>query len=137
MDISQLLAFIGTRLGRTVHSPGGIGGQSVHLCVLWMLATTGHRTWSNAAEMLTVADPKVWDVVHNTPDNAPPPGAIVVWGAFSPLGIGTAGHCAIAVESDTKWMVTLDQNWPPGSPVTLVAHTYGGVLGWLLPKIKR
>jgi hypothetical protein len=129
---SKLLSFIGQTLGRKVQSAGGLGGQCVDLVELWMVDQGAARTFANAAQLLDVAPREQWSVTLNAPTNYPPPGAIVVWHQNQALGIPPEGHTSIALLADERQLLTLDQNWPDGSPVATVLHrNYAGVVGWM------
>jgi hypothetical protein len=47
---------------------------------------------------------------------------------------GGWGHDGIALYANVYNLLTLDQNWPYGSPVVGVNHSYTHVAGWLQPK---
>jgi hypothetical protein len=75
-----------------------------------------------------------WRWVDNTPTNRPPTGAIIVWnGPNAVLGLSVYGHTAIALLSDTKQLLSFDQNWPVGSPPHQQQHSYVAVAGWFQP----
>jgi len=123
------LGFTRQHIGQHVTSPGGLGGQCVDWANLWLMECGGAEQFANAVSWVTLRIPG-WVWVPNGPSNAPPAGALVVWGPYPPLGIGQYGHIALALAADSMELVTSDQNWPPGAAVALVLHTYGGVLGW-------
>lgn len=129
MSVS-LLEFAAARLGKTVQSPGGLGGECVDLVELWLMARGRPRVAGNAVDLLRNAPP-VYKRVENSADNFPSAGDVVVWGQSKAAGTGVYGHCAVCVHADSMWLLTLDQNWPEHAPVSLVLHTYAGVLGWL------
>lgn len=77
--------------------------------------------------------------IKNGPTNFPKEGDIVIWGWSWPT-TGVAGHIAICSRADARYLLTVDQNYPTGSPVKFVnhynpilRHSYKGVLGWLRP----
>ena len=129
-----LLEFVAARLGRVVQSPGGEGGQCVDLVELWAASLGAAHIWGDAVALWANADAGQWLKVPNGPTNAPPAGAIVVWHPNASVGIGPAGHTAIALLADEHWLLSADQNWPQYSPVRFVLHTYAGVTGWLVRK---
>ena len=76
---------------------------------------------------------KYFDLIANSPTNAPQPGDIVFWGTYL-FVTGTAGHVAICSSVNVNTLVTFDQNYPTGSPCHFVTHSYKGVMGWWHPK---
>lgn len=126
----RLMQFIRGMLGRTVQSPGGLGAQCVDLTNLYLLDVVGSpQVRADAADWRNRSVVGMrW--VDNTPDNAPVFGDIVVWTQYAPHGIGPAGHIAIALVADPNLLLSLDQNWPDGAPVSFRDHDYGGVAGW-------
>lgn len=94
-----------------------------------------------AYQIFTIANDltyQYFDIIRNAPDNYPEPGDLVVWG----MGVGVAGHVAIAVSANTNSFQSFDQNWDTanyhdgqGNPICrLVNHNYNYVIGWLRPK---
>lgn len=82
---------------------------------------------------------KKFQAIANSPNNFPKEGDIVIWGWSWPV-TGVAGHIAICSRADARYLLTIDQNYPTGSPVRFVQHynrvfrhAYRGVLGWLRP----
>ena len=71
--------------------------------------------------------------VFNSPTNAPPKGAIVIWGTY-PFVTGIAGHVALCSASTSMSLITFDQNYGNPKSCHFVQHSYKGVLGWLTPK---
>jgi hypothetical protein len=104
-------------------------GQCVGLVEAWLDVNLKVHIWGDAAALLLNADHNVYKVVKNTPLNAPPMGAIVVWGAD--WGDGH-GHCAVVVAANASRMAVFEQNNPAGSPPVLATHGYSGVVGWLI-----
>lgn len=75
-----------------------------------------------------------WKWEPNTPTNRPHTGAVVVWnGPSAALGISAYGHTAIALLSDVRNLLTVDQNWPERHAVQQVHHSYASVAGWWAP----
>lgn len=129
----RLMQFVRSMLGRHVQAPGGLGGQCVDLTNLYLADVVGAQlVRADAAQWAGRAIPGLrW--IENTPDNAPEYGCIVVWREYAPHGIGVAGHIAVALVADPNELVSCDQNWPDGAPVSLQLHDYGGVVGWFAP----
>lgn len=126
----SVLSFASGTLGHRVTSPGGLGGQCVDLVDLYLLQELGKpQVQLNAVDWVGIQIPGM-EWVKNEPNNYPPIGAIVVWGRYAPHAIGVYGHVAVALVADGLYLVSLDQNWPEGAPVSLRMHDYGGVLGW-------
>jgi hypothetical protein len=128
----KLLHFLRAELDRHVTSPHGLGGECVDLIELWALVLGAAAIPGNAVDLGALADKAQWAWTANGPTNAPPAGAIVVWGPWPAEGIGRNGHTAVALLGSTMDLLTLDQNWPTGAPVTVNLHDYGGVQGWLV-----
>lgn len=132
MDLSShLLDFGQARQGHRVTAWGGAGGQCVDLCNLWGAELGAKHIWADAVDLLSAAPASDWSMTLNTPTNAPPPGAIVVWGPASASGIDPRGHCAVALVATTRVLVVLEQDFPYYSPVRWGSHDYAGVRGWL------
>lgn len=131
--MSGVLEFAAARIGRHVASPGGEGGQCVDLVELWAIAEGRTPIPGNAVDLFTNASAAQWRKVANGPTNFPQPRDIVVWGPSRAVGIGVDGHTAVCLAADSMWLLSLDQNWPEGAPVSVVLHTYAGVVGWLAP----
>jgi CHAP domain len=129
---NDLLEFIAARIGKHVQSVGGVGGQCVDLVEQWAIHLGAATIPGNAVDLWANAAPTQWIRNPNSPINYPFAGNIVVWHPRDSVGIGPAGHTAIAVYADATWLLTFDQNWPTGSPCNLVLHTYTGVTGWLV-----
>lgn len=127
-----LLDFAASYVGRVVTAPGGLGGQCVDLANLYITEVLGKApVRANAKDWPAFASSMYW--VPNGPSNAPSPGALVVWRPKPGVQIDPNGHIALALMADAMHLITLDQNWPDGAPVSLVLHSYRGVAGWLLP----
>lgn len=73
---------------------------------------------------------EVYTRTKNTPDNAPKPGDVVIWGTQ----LGPYGHIAVCSSADANNLTCFGQNFPLGSVCHFQKHTYFGVLGWLHPK---
>lgn len=129
--MDSLLYFIAAHLGRRVTSPGGLGGECVDLIELWLRALGVPTIAGNAVDLWGDAAQRDFIHILNGPTNAPQAGDVVVWHRAPSVGIGPFGHCAVCVLADSMRLLTLDQNWPNGSPVALVLHPYDGVTGWL------
>jgi hypothetical protein len=129
-----VLQFARDHVGQHVKSPGGLGGQCVDLVENWWLSRGLPPIPGNAVNLWRNAPPARFLAVMNGPANFPVAGDVVIWREYAPQMIGAAGHCAVALAADASWLLTLDQNWPDGSPVAVVLHDYGGVVGWLRGK---
>jgi hypothetical protein len=66
--------------------------------------------------------------VENTPSGVPKQGDIMIWKSTSSLPYG---HISVFESGTTSSFKSLDQNWPLGSAVKIVTHTYNGLKGWL------
>jgi surface antigen len=100
----------------------------VGLVEKWLDLQHCPHIWGNAKDLLMGADPHVYRVIENAPLNAPPPGAIVVWGPSWGAGYG---HCAVVVAANAGELVVFEQNNPAGSPPVVATHDYSGVEGWI------
>lgn len=67
-----------------------------------------------------------YDYILNTPTGIPKKGDIMIWKSADNIG-----HIAIFVSGDEFTFTSFDQNWPTGSPCSLIKHNYTNVLGWL------
>lgn len=122
------------RVGQVVTAPGGLGGQCVDLANVYLVARMAALVRRNAADWALPGILPGWTWEPNGPVNAPPAGGLVVWRRNVTLqGIGQYGHVAIALAADPGQLLTLDQGWPEGAPVSLVWHPYVGVAGWWIP----
>ena len=133
MDATRptLADFIGQVYGTIVTAPAGVGGECVDLADLYALLCYGTpHVYRNAVDWAQGSIPG-WGWIPNQPTNYPHTGDLVVWGASAAAGTGPNGHIAIALSASSMKIVSVDQNWPRGSPVTLRLHSYDGVLGWL------
>lgn len=135
VDQQEVVRFVAQILGQDVQAPGGIGGQCVDLINLWLLDV--RRVPAVRANAVDWPHVKIAGYLWtpNTPTNIAPPGALVVWGPYGPLSIGANGHIALCLAGELLHLVTADQNWPDGAPVSLQLHSYAGVLGWHAPTI--
>ena len=86
---------------------------------------------TNAKDFNTKFDPDDFEWIANTLEGVPLAGDIVVWNGR--VG-GNSGHVAIALEGNKSMFNSLDQNWSQVERVTLEAHNYTNVSGWLRPK---
>ena len=130
MSTLELLA---AYLGRTVWIPGGLGGQCVDWANLYLINVPKIAVIrANAVDWAGLNLPGFrWTV--NTATNAPTIGSLVVWREAKQVGVGPFGHIAIALAADAMSLLSCDQDWPFGAPVSIVLHTYAGVVGWHKP----
>jgi hypothetical protein len=128
------LDFVWRHIGDIVTAPGGLGGECVDLANLWLLEAFGApHVWADAVKwQFAQIRAMVWE--PNLPRNMPIPGSLVVWGPQADWHIGPNGHIALSLAASATYLVTLDQNWPEGSPCRLHIHDYRGVIGWHRPK---
>lgn len=124
------LDFSWRHVGDYVTAPGGLGNQCVDLAnlYLWEEYRLPH-VWADACQWQS-AKIHGFTWVGNQPTNTPPDGSLVVWCAYPPHGIGQAGHIALSLCADAMHFISLDQNYPTGTPCHLQMHDYGGVVGW-------
>ena len=132
----SLQAFVTENLGKVVDVPGWpTDPECTDWALAWLLSQggPGGQVRGNAVAWAG----ETWDgwiFIENTPTNMPAPGDIVVWGQNATEEIGPNGHVDVAYDSIAEMSFRgADQNWPEGSPVALVGHTYTGVLGWQHP----
>lgn len=124
--------FVSTRIYDYVTVDAGVGRQCVDLVEDYIAAVHGlAHIPGNAIDLYANADHGHWIKVGNLPANFPAPGDVVTWRQTPALGIGPDGHCAVVLLADVNYLVTLDQDWPPGARVEVVVHSYVGVFGWL------
>ena len=128
----KLLAFIARYLGAANSGTNSVNsGQCVGLVELWCDWIGHPRIAGNAKDMLGLADAAHYEIIANGPVNYPPAGAIVVWGDTWGEGFG---HCAIALAATSMRLVVFEQNDPVGWPPLVATHSFGGVIGWAIPK---
>jgi CHAP domain len=124
------LDFVARHLRHRVQSAGGLGGECVDLAVLYLAEVYGSAgPQANAVDWARLKVPGfTW--VPNKPTNNPAMGDLVVWAQWDAYSIGPNGHIALALAASPMYLVSCDQNWPTGTPVSLVLHSYPGVAGW-------
>jgi CHAP domain len=128
-----LLDLLARNIGYVVQAPGGLGGECVDWSNLYLVEVRGQAAvQANAVDWAgkTIAG-MTW--VPNSATNYPKAGAIVVWHSNAGEGIGANGHIAVVLDADAMHLVTCDQNWPEGAPVSVILHPYPGVAGWFSP----
>jgi hypothetical protein len=127
------LDFLAKYIGAYLTAPGGDGGQCVDLVNLYiqMAHGTPHQ-FKNAIDWAGLAIPG-WRWVSNSQSNFPKAGDLVVWGENAAIGTGPNGHIAVALAADSMHLLSMDQNWPDGSPTAMQLHSYIAVLGWQTP----
>lgn len=103
-------------------------GQCVGLVEKWLDFLGLPHIPGNAKDLLAGAKMKPYRVVVNTPNNAPSPGDIVVWGA---TWGGGYGHTAVVLAANANKLAVLEQNDPAGTAPLTGTHDYSGVLGWI------
>lgn len=130
--VIDLPRFIGRYLlkGLVGTNPANIG-QCTGLAMLWVKENNKPLIWANAKDLLDQADLTAYTMYKNQPHNAPPAGALVVWGASWGGGYG---HVAVVVAANDMHLAVFEQNDPTGSGPTVATHTYDGVIGWLVFK---
>jgi hypothetical protein len=94
------LSFAAQRLGKRVRSAHGLGGQCVDLVEEWAALLGKRPIPGNAAQLFGNAPPGDWRLERNGPTNAPPSGAIVVWGPYPSLGESEYRHTGISIAAD-------------------------------------
>lgn len=89
----------------------------------------------NASDIWNTYPQAYYTRIANGPNNFPIEGDIVIWNPNIKGITGPAGHIAPARAGCTSMvLLTKDQNYPTGSRIHDVAHTYTGVIGWLRRK---
>lgn len=129
----KLLTFLHDNLGQSLKATGGLGGECVDAVNVYLVDVWAHDPIHLNAIDWGHALLSGWAWEPNGPLNSPPFGAIVVWGAAPAVGITAFGHVAVNLLANSLTLLTMDQNWPAGAPLTLVVHSYVGVLGWWTP----
>lgn len=128
----SLMDLIAQLLGKHIDYDGAYGPQCTDLVEVYI-----QRCHSlppipgNGGDFYANAPGALWTKTPNGPFNYPDPGDIVCWGISPAMGIGAAGHVGVCVMADDMHLISLDQNWPVGAPVSLVLHSFVGVQGWL------
>lgn len=77
--------------------------------------------------------PDGWTRIKNTASFVPEPGDIAVWGTE----LSKDGHVAIILSANAHSFVSMDQNWPSGSPCKQVTHSYNKFWGVIRPDFKK
>jgi len=128
-----LLGLLQRCLGTIVQARGGLGGECVDWINVYLQSVLGQTgIQKNAVDWATVeVNGFTWTV--NGATNYPHKGAIVVWGQNQVVGTGPNGHIALCIAADPMHLLAADQNWPDGAPVSIIEHSYAGVLGWHEP----
>jgi hypothetical protein len=125
-----LATWIAGVLGRYVRADADNLASCVSLVNDYMSQAIDAPHWSGNAVDIAAQHQLGWQWVANGPVNYPAQGDIAVWGLDAGAGTSAWGHCAVVLVADPGRLITLDQNWPHGAPVSVVAHTYAGVRGW-------
>lgn len=105
-------------------------GQCVGLIEVYTDSLGLSHTWGNADQLMANADPKVFDIIQNTPTGVPQPGDIVCWSGDFNAGVG---HTGIFVSGDANLFECFEQNDPIGSTPHIRQYNYSFVQGWLHP----
>jgi hypothetical protein len=109
-------------------------------CVDWVqiinkLYGASPLSGQNASDIWNTYPQANYTRIVNGPNNFPNEGDIPIWKPNVPGITGPAGHIAVARKGCTGMiLLTKDQNYPTGSRIHDVQHTYAGVLGWLHKK---
>jgi hypothetical protein len=109
-------------------------GQCVGLVECWIDALRLPHVWGNALDLLVNAPAESYKHILNTPTNYPSPGDIVVWGGTWGNGYG---HTGICVTGHVMEFTAFQQNDPIGSTPHIKLYSYGGVRGWLHPRVPK
>lgn len=112
----------------TGDTPGN-RGQCVGLVEVWCDTNGTPHIAGNAKDLLDNADLKAYKLIHNNPQNYPPPGAIVCWDGSWGAGYG---HTAVVLFANVSWLVVFEANNPDGHAPVVATHGYAGVQGWLV-----
>ena len=128
--------FVQKYKGKFVEANGNIQGQGAfNQCVdlanqyISEVISLPKILWTNAQDFPSKAGNN-YDYILNTPTGVPIAGDIMIWKSADKVG-----HIAIFISGDEFTFTSFDQNWPTGSPCSLVKHSYTNVLGWLHPKV--
>lgn len=126
--------FIKKYLGKRVEADGAYPYQCVDLLKKYYPEVLGvPAIRGNGGDYFANSSSKFLKI-YNTLRAVPKPGDIMVWKKTRRLPYG---HVGIVVSANVWSFTSLDQNWPVGSPVRLVKHSYIGlypVLGWVRKK---
>lgn len=122
------------REGEYLDYDGAYGAQCVDL-IKYYYEIFGVEEYAtgNGSAYASNALPPGWERIQNTPDFVPEPGDVAVWGT----ALSSAGHLAIILDADLHSFVSMDQNWPKGSPCTQVDHTYNKFWGVVRPAFEE
>lgn len=138
-------AFVNANIGRCIDMDGAYGYQCVDLMHAFIQNVLGvprayhsirgnaYQIYANIGSSVTISYGSRTvrlDKIANTPTGVPQKGDIIFWNTS--VG-GGYGHVAIFISGDVNSFSSLDQNWPVGSCVQKINHTYSNVAGWLRP----
>lgn len=84
--------------------------------------------WTNAQDFPNKANSN-YTYILNTPSGLPQKGDLMIFKSTDKVG-----HIAVFLDGNLSKFTSLDQNYPTGSRVSKVNHSYQNVLGWLRAK---
>ena len=124
------LKWVYAQEGKSLDYDGVYGAQCVDL-IKYYYAYFGKASYAkgNGCDYVSNALPDGWTRIKNTTDFVPQPGDIAVWGTE----LSKNGHVAIILSANANSFVSMDQNWPSGSPCKQVTHTYNNFWGVIRP----
>lgn len=126
----EAVQWVHAQEGKSLDYDGAYGAQCVDL-IKYYYAYFGKASYArgNGCDYVSNALPDGWIRIKNTATFVPEPGDIAVWGTE----LSKSGHVAIILSADVHSFVSMDQNWPSGSPCKQVTHTYSKFWGVIRP----
>lgn len=138
--------FLTTTAGKKIDADGRYGYQCKDLADAYCLALFGDwintvRT-GNGKDVFNNANPAYFTKVRNNlkdPNQVPPRGAIINWGASRAV---PEGHVALVLDADGKGVTVLEQDGYTQTAAKVARHGYtlkngALVVGWLIPKVAQ
>ena len=124
--------FVAVNKGKQIDADGVYEYQCVDLIKQYNKDVIGAPIWTgDPKDYVTNPRPAFYTYEKNTPWYVPPRGSIAIWNGNEG---GGHGHTGIVLTSSVLRFSSLDQNWPKGSPVSVVQHNYSNVAGFLVPR---
>lgn len=124
--------FLTAHSGKFLDYDGMYPGECVDLIKYYNKQVIGAPQWmGDPKTYIRNPAPAYYEYKENRLLYIPPRGAIAIWNGN--VGHGR-GHVAIVLTAGIIGFDSIDQNWPKGSAVTQVHHTYNNVLGYLIPR---
>lgn len=136
MNAQPLLdQMIQQRNGTIVNIDGADAGQCTAVVHCWNLLLNMPLLLGNAIQYPQTYQHNLYNLIINSPTNAPQPGDIIIYDANNPvLGTGPFGHTGVCVAANVENFDSFEQNDEPNVAAHIQSRaSYEGVYGWLHP----